>query len=240
MAHRILFYGLACALLPSVAAAQANNFRALDRNQDGAVSNQEWYAQPAAPVPFSILDLDNDGRISQAEFQEWSAARGGAGVAGITAADRFRMADRNRDKAISQDEWKDGFPFVGFEAVDANRDQRITYQEFNAWDARRGGAGGAIASAQSPGAAPDLLSDRLRTLDAARGAAGVSGSAGLPGPAGAVPSNNAPASVGPATAVVPRVTPGTSAVTAPLSTSPGAAPGASSPAVGTGSGLTTR
>jgi len=232
MTQRIWICGFALALAPAIAAAQADRFRALDRNQDGSVSSEEWYAHDA-PVPFTLVDLDSDGRISQAEFRDWSAARGGAREAGITTADRFGLADRNKDKMISENEWKDRFPFVGFDAVDADRDRRISYQEFHAWDAKRGGALATV------GSAPDLMADRLRALDA-RGAAGAGGPAGALGPAGAVPSNSAPASVGPATATVPRVTPETSPVTGTISTSPGAAPGAATPALGTGSGLTTR
>lgn len=241
MLRKILALSFACALAPAIAIAQTDRFRTLDRNHDGSISSEEWYAQDLAPVPFSVIDLDNDGRISQAEFRDWSAARGGARETGITTADRFRSVDRNKDHVISQDEWKDRFPFVGFDAVDTNRDKRVSYQEFRAWDTARGGAGGAVATAAPPGAAADLMADRLRTLDAMRGAAGVSGPSGLPGPAGAVPSNNASASVGtPGTATIPRVTPETSPVSGTLSTSPGSAPGTIGPPLGTGSSLLTR
>ncbi len=238
MKQGVLAVAFACALAPALAAAQADPFRAIDRNQDGALTANEWYTQDPAPVPFSMVDLDNDERISPAEFQEWRAARGGAMEAGITTADRFRLADRNKDRVISAEEWKDRFPFVAIEAVDADRDQRVSGEEFTAWDRQRGGA---MATAAPGGAMADLTAERLRTLDAMRGAAGVSGPTGLPGPAGVIPSNSAPASVGtPGTVTVPRVTPETSPITGGLSTSPGSAPGSMTPPLGTGSGLTTR
>jgi len=242
MIKKMWIFGFACALAPAFAMAQADPFRALDRNNDGSISNQEWYAQDPAPVPFSMVDLDNDGKVSQQEFRDWRAARGNeTRLGGITSAERFRSADRNKDRMISQDEWKDRFPFANFDSVDTNRDHRISLQEFSAWDNMRGGAGGSVATAAPPGATSDLMADRLRSLDAQRGAAGVSGAAGLPGPAGAVPSNNAPASVGtPGTMTIPRVTPETSPVTGTVNTSPGATPGASTPPIGAGSSLLSR
>ena len=188
MVRPIVILGFACALAPAIAVAQADRFRAIDRNQDRSISGEEWYGQDPAPVPFSIVDLDNDGKVSAAEFRDWSAARGGTMEAGITTSDRFRSADRNKDRVISSAEWRDRFPFVGFEGVDANRDQRISYREFSDWDTIRGGAGGAVATAAPRGPAPDLTAERFRALDAMRGAAGVSGPAGVAGPAGGIPS----------------------------------------------------
>src|SRR4030095_943603 len=105
------------ALAPAVAAAQADRFRALDRNGDGFISSQEWYAQPRAPVPFTVVDAGGDGRISEAELRDWSAARGGAARMGLTSADRFRVLDRNGDRFISPEEGNDaGYGAVPFEA----------------------------------------------------------------------------------------------------------------------------
>lgn len=202
------------ALAPAVAAAQPDRFRALDRNGDGFISSQEWYGQNRAPVPFTVVDVDGDGRISEAELRDWSTARGGATRMGLTSADRFRILDRNRDRFVSPEEWNDaGFGPVPFEAVDSDRDRKISAREFSEWDRRRGGpAATTPAPPQQPGTA--LRSER----DASRGATAVTGRVGTPGPSPSAP---------PPTAAPPAV----------LSTSPGATPG-SSPSMGTGSGLT--
>jgi EF hand domain-containing protein len=208
-------------LAPAVAAAQPDRFRALDRNGDGFISSQEWYGQSRAPVPFTVVDVDGDGRISEAELRDWSAARGGATRMGLTSADRFRILDRNGDRFVSPEEWNDaGFGSVPFEAVDSNRDRKISAREFSEWDRRRGGpAATTPAPPQQPGTAVAPGAERLRTDgNAIRGATGVTGRAGIAGPSPSAP---------PLTAPPP----------AALSTSPGATPG-SSPSMSTGSGLT--
>ena len=206
---------------PVVAAAQPDRFRALDKNGDGFISSQEWYDQSRAPVPFTVVDVDGDGRISEAEFRDWSAARGGATRMGLTSADRFRILDRNRDRFISPEEWNDaGFGSVPFEAVDSDRDGRISAREFSEWDRRRGGpVANTPAPPQPPGTAAPPVAERLRSdRDAIRGVTGVTGRAGIQGP---------PSTAPPPAAAPPAV----------LSTSPGATPG-SSPSMTTGSGLT--
>jgi hypothetical protein len=215
---KTLILSVVFALAPAVAAAQADRFRALDRNGDGFISSQEWYGQSRVPVPFTVVDVDGDGRISEAELRDWSAARGGAARMGLTSADRFRILDRNRDRYLSPEEWNDaGYGSVPFEAVDWDRDGRISAREFSEWDRRRGGpAATTPAPPQQPGTAAAPSAERLRSDTAtSRGATGVIGRVG--------PSPSAPAPP----AAPPAV----------LSTSPGATPG-SSPSMTTGSGLT--
>jgi EF hand domain-containing protein len=224
MTKNTLIVGVVFGLAPAVAAAQSDRFRALDRNGDGFVSSQEWYGQSRAPVPFTVVDLDGDGRISEREFRDWSAARGAATTTGLTSADRFGIIDRNRDRFISPEEWKDAGPgSVPFEAVDSNRDGRISAREYSEWDRRRGGpVANTPAPPQPPGTAAPPVAERLRSdRDAIRGVTGVTGRAGLPGP---------PPTPPPLIAAPPAV----------LSTSPGATPGSSSPSMTTGSGLTTK
>ena len=212
--------GLLLALLPALAAAQADRFRAIDRNGDGFISSEEWYRQGnAAPVPFTVIDLNGDGRISESEFREWSSARGGASVMGVTTADRFRAIDKNKDGVISAHEWKDGWlALTPFESVDANGDGKISHSEFRAWDQHRGGAM-AAAPAPPPGLAAPSMSERIRSLD--HGAAGVSGPAGMVASPGvqSAPLPAQPAPESPVTGV-----PGTSQI-----------PGASSPNMRSGS-----
>ena len=97
---RTLIVGVAFALAPAFALAADNtkkmgdrpasslsspsDFRALDKNGDGFLSQDELKAQN---LPFSTLDKDGDGKISA---QEWAdrhkGAAGPAGPAGASGA----------------------------------------------------------------------------------------------------------------------------------------------------------
>ena len=215
-----LILGVLVVLAPVLGVAQQDRFRAIDRNGDRSVTSEEWYAQRLAPVPFTVVDLNGDGRISESEYRDWSSARGGAGVVGITPSDRFRGIDKNKDNLLSVEEWKDGaLSLTPFAAVDANKDGRISQREFMAWDERRGGT--AAAAPAPPGVA---------AVPAPSGAAGVSGPAGIAGPPGVqaqqppTPSSLTPSPPSPVTS-----TPATSSI-----------PGISSPSIGTATGNTTR
>ena len=211
MRKQLLVVGLLLALAPAPGGAQADPFRAIDRNGDGSISSEEWYGQRLAPVPFTVVDLNGDGRISQSEFNEWSSARGGAGVVGITPADRFRAIDKNRDGAISSQEWTRGsFSEVPFAAVDANKDGAISLREFSAWDDRRPLV---EAPAPPPGTVAPAMSERLGT------------------PVPVVPP--------PPPAASSRTPAPRSSFSTPAVNSSGGIPG-SSPNMGSGSGLTTR
>jgi hypothetical protein len=227
MNKQSLVVGLLLGLVSALSAAQADSFRAIDRNGDRSISSEEWYGQSGiAPVPFTLVDLNGDGRISDSEFREWSSARGGPSVLGITPADRFRSIDKNKNAVISIEEWKDGsLSLTPFESVDANKDGTISRAEFSAWDQRRGGPALATPGAL-PGSTAPTMSERMRSLD--RGAAGVSGPAGVAGPPGVQPTPPPAANV-----TQPPVSP----ITTTPSTSSGL-PGASSPNMSSGSGLT--
>jgi Ca2+-binding EF-hand superfamily protein len=209
MKKQSLVLGVLLVLVPALSTAQADRFRAIDRNGDGSISSEEWYGQRGvAPVPFTVVDLNGDGRISDSEFREWGSARGGANVRGITSADRFRTIDKNKDGVISVEEWKGGsLAATPFESVDANKDGTISVREFSAWDQRRGGPTLATP-APSPGSAAP--------------------SAGVAGPPGVQLAP--PAASGP-----PRAPP-----SPPAAVSTGAAPGASSPNMRSGSSLLTK
>jgi hypothetical protein len=114
ISKRSAFLGALLALLPALCAAQTDRFRAIDRNRDGFISSEEWYRQSgAAPVPFTVVDLNGDGKISESEFLEWSSARGGAAVRGLTTADRFRAIDTNKDGVISANDSITALPRCG-------------------------------------------------------------------------------------------------------------------------------
>jgi EF hand domain-containing protein len=229
ISKRSVVLGALVALLPALSAAQPDRFRAIDRNGDGLISSEEWYRQGgAAPVPFTVVDLNGDGRISESEFRDWGSARGGAGVMGVTTADRFRAIDKNKDGVISADEWKSGWLSLNpFESVDANKDGRISRGEFSAWDQRRGGPAVATHGAP-PGTNAPAMSERMRTLD--HGAAGVSGPAGVAGSPGVQPSPPpTPSSLTPAPQSPTTSTPSTSQI-----------PGASSPNMSSGSSFNTK
>ena len=210
--------GVLLALVPALGVAQSDSFRAIDRNGDGFISSEEWYGQQGvAPVPFTVVDLDGDGRISEREFREWSSARGGTKTVGMTSADRFRAIDKNKDGVISREEWKGGaYSRTPFSALDANKDGRISLQEFSAWDQGRPEPAHATP-APLPGTAAPSMSERMHGPD--RGAVGVV----------AQPAPRSTSSAGPAPAPFSATT----------TTPSGGIPG-SSPNMSTGSGLTTR
>jgi hypothetical protein len=95
---KTLIVGVAIALAPAFALAadktkkmgdkpasslsgSSDQFRALDRNRDGFLSQDEWKGQN---LPFSTLDKNGDGKISAQEFEDHhKGAAGPAGPAGI-------------------------------------------------------------------------------------------------------------------------------------------------------------
>ena len=222
MRKQLLIAGWLLALWPALAIPQADAFRATDRNGDGSISMEEWYGENVVAVPFTFVDLDGDGRISEREYREWSSMRGGSSLRGVTTADRFHAIDKNKDGIISLAEWKTGWLSENpFDSVDADEDGRISRREFSAWDGRRTPV--VAEPAPPPGTSAPAMSERMRSLD--RGGTGVavpSGARSLP-PSG---SSLRPAPAPPATAT--------------LSTSPGASPGTSSPNMRSGSSLLTK
>lgn len=77
----------------------------------------------STPFAFQGADTNNDGRVSKAEFDRQ------------VKKDTFERLDKNKDRAVSPEEWKayDTSPSAGkhFEAMDENRDGRISFPEFS-------------------------------------------------------------------------------------------------------------
>ena len=92
-----------------------DRFGDLDVNNDGRLSRAEWHG--AAGV-FDALDANRDGVLTRAEA---IGTEGGA-------RDEFKSVDVNGDGAISRDEWH--WNGAAFDRLDANRDGRLVRGEF--------------------------------------------------------------------------------------------------------------
>lgn len=108
-------------------------FQGMDRNSDGRISRDEWRGND---MSFSNHDWNHDGIISDEEF------RGkGRGSDGDARADsgfgrrRFEAIDSNRDERVSRGEWDSTFnrnrgDSAAFDRFDANRDGVLSREEF--------------------------------------------------------------------------------------------------------------
>ncbi|MCG2579054.1 hypothetical protein LZ012_18840 [Dechloromonas sp. XY25] len=61
-----------------------SQFKQLDKNNDGQISQSEAKASPGLSRRFSSVDTDHDKQISTAEWQTDQQQRGAAGVSGET------------------------------------------------------------------------------------------------------------------------------------------------------------
>src|SRR6185437_700066 len=100
------------------------------------------YGAPAAH--FANVDADKDGRVTVAELRAFRAARAktDAERAALTAENpkfdpdiTVRMADTNRDGAVSEQEWVayGSHGGGGFTPIDANHDGKITVEDLTAY-----------------------------------------------------------------------------------------------------------
>lgn len=116
----------------------------MDADHDGAVSLEEWVAYGAPADHFANVDADKDGRVTVAELRAFRAAHAttDAERAALRAENpkfdpdlTIRMADTNRDGAVSEAEWiaYGGHGGGGFTPIDANHDGRITAEELAAF-----------------------------------------------------------------------------------------------------------
>ena len=92
-----------------------DRFRALDTNNDGRLTRDEWRGSSAV---FSALDVNRDGVLTRAEAVGDQR----------TAPDEFRRLDVNNDGWVSRSEWH--WNTAAFDRLDANRDGRLVRGEF--------------------------------------------------------------------------------------------------------------
>ena len=118
-------------------------FTRLDRNRDGFINQAEFTSSDDDDREdrFGDLDINNDGRLSRAEwhgaagvFDALDANRDGtltrAEALGTEGGvrDGFKSVDVNADGVISRDEWH--WNAAAFDRLDANRDNRLSRGEF--------------------------------------------------------------------------------------------------------------
>lgn len=104
-------------------------FDDLDYNNDGMVSRNEWYGNT---TEFRRLDRNNDGRLSRYEVVGSEAS--------FDTFDEFNALDHDRSGTLSRAEWH--WSNLSFNQQDANRDNIISRQEFEA----SGGAPGIVGA----------------------------------------------------------------------------------------------
>jgi Ca2+-binding EF-hand superfamily protein len=137
-----VFQGAAfVALCAAAASAQDRAARWIERdlNRDGVMTEGEYTSTGGHPGNFRALDTNNDGVLSRNEFVNRRAGieddvAPDAGrvdpntrVGSIAAGNQFRAKDRNGDGFLTRGEYGDA---VTFDRVDRNDDNRISYDEF--------------------------------------------------------------------------------------------------------------
>jgi Ca2+-binding EF-hand superfamily protein len=114
---------------------QRMRFAAMDQNNDGRISREEWRGSDRS---FDVHDWNGDGVLSGDEVRpgaqrntQWEQADHNAGryerYVSWTASG-FSSLDHNRDRRITPNEWH--FDRETFRRVDSNRDGALDQQEF--------------------------------------------------------------------------------------------------------------
>src|SRR5437773_3129417 len=94
-------------------------FAQMDRNRDNVITRSEWRSD-MAPASFARLDRNHDGVVTRDEF---------ANPLPLGSAEaRFGDLDLNGNGIIDRNEWRG--EALSFDAVDRNRDNRVTVDEY--------------------------------------------------------------------------------------------------------------
>ena len=118
------------AIAPLVGTAQgvpttsSGRFEALDANDDGVVGKGEY--NPDAL--FAAIDGDRNMRITAAELE---VILGPQGDGALSAVERIRVADRNRDGELDHEELRRSAE-MRFQTLDINLDGNVDLAEFKA------------------------------------------------------------------------------------------------------------
>lgn len=137
-AAALVLAGLASSPVVTTVHAQGRGaqirFQGMDRNSDGVISREEWNGSDRS---FEVHDWNGDGRLSGPEVRV--GARRTVTVEPDHVPGRneryvnwtrpgFSALDHNRDNRITTNEWH--FDVQTFRRVDANRDNSISLSEF--------------------------------------------------------------------------------------------------------------
>lgn len=147
MLRKILIVSLILAPVVAVAAApggrRVDSFKKADADGNGMLSRAEVEKSlPRLAPRFDAIDANRDGNLTPEEIRAWSRAKRGhrRESAGAKFQEYFKRADTDGDGALSRAEAERGMPRIArkFDAIDVNRDGKVTQDEMRAWfQARR-------------------------------------------------------------------------------------------------------
>jgi hypothetical protein len=106
---------------------QNMRFRRMDANGDGQIARNEWRGNSQS---FQNFDWNNDGVLSGDEVSLGGGNDNEARNDTMTNDDRFDYLDVNGNGFVDRNEWDGGYNV--FTRLDANRDSRLTRDEWEA------------------------------------------------------------------------------------------------------------
>ena len=108
-------------------------FKSMDTNGDGLISKAEFDAYYAKQSTKCLrdMDADKDGWVMPDEMQDGSRGGQKQNSAAIFLEQRFNAADTNRDGVLDREE-ANTMPMLKayFDKVDANKDGKVTLEEY--------------------------------------------------------------------------------------------------------------